>query len=72
MRPTDPDSPSFQSDTFRAVATYSDDAREDFLRFGRFDTLQARYLIQGPANLLDCVLQAEELFGTRWMIMATP
>lgn len=72
MRPTDPDSPSFQSDTFRAVATYSDDAREDFLRFGRFDTLQARCLIQGPANLLDCVLQAEELFGTRWMIMATP
>ena len=60
----------------RAVATYSDNTMENFLRYGTVNATRTGNvwprITQGDASILDCVLQAEELFGDRWMIMATP
>ena len=56
----------------RAVASYSGNKMADFLRFGTEDATNLRCIIQDSASIHECVIQAEELYGSHWLIMANP
>ena len=56
----------------RAIATYTGHEYEDFFRFGTLDASHLNCLIQGSASIPECVLQAEDLFGTDWLILSNP
>ena len=69
LRPNNSVKLSWEPD-IRAIATHSGHESEDFFRFGTFDVSYLNCLIQGSASIPECVLQAEELFGTDWLILS--
>ena len=57
----------------RAVASYNGDKMADFMRFGTEDAMELRCIIQDSSiSIYDCVILAEEMYGSHWLIMANP
>ena len=56
----------------RAIVSYSGNHWEDLLRFGTFGARLMNLVRQGEASVFECVLAAQEKFGSGWMIMANP
>ena len=56
----------------RAIASYSGDPMADFMRFGTTDASALYCIVQGNASIYDCAVQANQLFGTSWLIMSNP
>ena len=56
----------------RVIASYSGDPMADFMRFGTGDASALYCIIQGNASIYDCAVQANQLFGSSWLIMSNP